>query len=143
LTYILAELIIIYMARYVRNVKAIFNLKLHLIWCTKYRRPVLVEDIEKRLRILLYTKTKELEMVIYSLDINPDYVHIFIEFDPRQGIAEIVNRLKGFTSRILRREFSSLRSRLPTLWSRSYYAGTVGQVLGVTIRMYIDSQKGK
>jgi len=92
---------------------------------------------------LLYTKTKELEMVIYSLDINPDYVHIFIEFDPRQGIAEIVNRLKGFTSRILRREFSSLRSRLPTLWSRSYYAGTVGQVLGVTIRMYIDSQKGK
>jgi len=131
------------MARYVRNVKAIFNLKLHLIWCTKYRRPVLVEDIEKRLRILLYTKTKELEMVIYSLDINPDYVHIFIEFDPRQGIAEIVNRLKGFTSRILRREFSSLRSRLPTLWSRSYYAGTVGQVLGVTIRMYIDSQKGK
>ena len=65
------------------------------------------------------------------------------ESDPTRSVAEIVNRLKGFSSRHLRREFASLRSRLPCLWSRSYYAGTVGAVSESAIRRYIESQKGK
>jgi putative transposase len=58
-------------------------------------------------------------------------------------VAEIVNRLKGFTSHLLRTEFASLRSRLPTLWSRSYYAGTVGSVSEAVVRKYIEAQKRK
>ena len=58
-------------------------------------------------------------------------------------VAEIVNRFKGLTSRILRQEFPSLRTRLPTLWSRSYYAATVGAVSESVVRRYIETQKGK
>ena len=96
-----------------------------------------------RLSELLHDKAAELEMTIHALEIMPDHVHLFIEFDPRRGVAEIVNRFKGYTSRILRQEFSSLRSRLPTLWSRSYYAGTVGYVSEAAIKKYIADQKGK
>jgi len=131
------------MNRYSKNAGAVFSLKLHIIWCPKYRRPVLTGNIETRLSGLLYDKAAELEMTIHSLEIMPDHVHMFIEFDPRRGVAEIVNRFKGYTSRILRQEFSSLRSRLPTLWSRSYYAGTVGYVSETAIKKYIADQKGK
>jgi putative transposase len=70
-------------------------------------------------------------------------VHVFLEGPPTLGVAEIVNRLKGYTSHALREEFALLRSRLPTLWSRSYYAGSVGSVSESVVRKYIESQKGK
>jgi putative transposase len=73
----------------------------------------------------------------------PDHVHLFVEADPTRSVAEIVNRFKGPSSRFLRQEFASLRSRLPTLWSRSYYAGTVGHASETTVRKYVESQKGK
>jgi putative transposase len=129
-------------ARYAKNAGAVFSLKVYLVWCPKYRRPVLTGAIAQRLEALLREKATELEMTVHALEIMPDHVHLYIEFDPRWSIAEIVNRLKGSTSRILREEFSSLRSRLPTLWSRSYYAGTIGHVSERTVRAYIDAQRG-
>jgi len=80
---------------------------------------------------------------MHSLEILPDQVHLLVEADPTRCVAEIVNRLKGFTSHVLRGEFAALRSRLPTLWSRSYYAGTVGSVREVVVRKYIEAQKRK
>ena len=130
-------------ARYRKNAGAVFSLKYHLVWCPKYRRPVLVDEVESRLRGLLEGKAAELEMTVHTLEILPDHVHLFVESDPTRPVAEIVNRLKGFSSRHLRREFASLRSRLPCLWSRSYYAGTVGALSESAIRRYIESQKGK
>ena len=88
-------------------------------------------------------KAAELNMTIHALKIMPDHVHLFVESDPTRSVAEIVNRLKGYTSRVLRREFHHLTTRLPTLWSRSYYAGTVGHVSDKTVKKYITSQKGK
>jgi putative transposase len=73
----------------------------------------------------------------------PDHVHLFVESDPTRCVAELVNRFKGRSSHELREEFATLRSRLPTLWSRSYYAGSVGAVTETSIRRYIESQKGK
>lgn len=131
------------MDRYAKNSGAVFSLKLHIVWCPKYRRKVLEGAIEKRFKKLLYEKATELELTIHALEVMPDHVHIFLEHDPTRCVAEIVNRLKGYTSRILREEFSTLRSRLPTLWSRSYFAASVGTVSEATIRKYIDGQKGK
>jgi putative transposase len=88
-------------------------------------------------------KAAELEMTIHALEIMPDHAHLFVEADPTRCVAEIVNRFKGFTSRVLRGEFRSLRSRLPCLWSRSYYAGTVGHVSEATAKRDIASQKGE
>jgi len=129
--------------RYAQNAGATFSLKYHIVWCPKYRRRVLVEDIAERLRVLLAEKATELKMTIHALEVMPDHVHLFVESDPTRCVAEIVNRLKGYTSRVLRQEYPGLRSRLPTLWSRSYYAGTVGHVSATTVERYIASQKGK
>jgi putative transposase len=129
--------------RYARNAGAVFSLKYHVVWCPKYRRPVLVGDVAGRLRDLLAAKAVELGMTIHTLEVMPDHVHLFLEADPTLCVAEIVNRLKGYTSHVLRSEFAALRSRLPTLWSRSYYAGSVGHVSAAVVESYIAEQKGK
>lgn len=129
--------------RYSKNAGAVFSLKYHVVWCPKYRRPVLVDAVAERLRVLLGEKANELGMTIHALEIMPDHVHLFVESDPTLCVAEIVNRFKGFSSRVLRREFHHLTTRLPTLWSRSYYAGTVGHVSDKTVKDYIESQRGK
>lgn len=128
--------------RYVKNAGAVFTLKFHLVWCPKYRRPVLVGPVEQRLAQLLRQIAGELEATIHALEIMPDHVHLFLESDPTRSVAELVHRFKGRTSHDLRAEFPSLRSRLPTLWSRSYYAGSCGAVTETSIKRYIENQKG-
>jgi putative transposase len=129
--------------RYAKNTGAVFSLKYHVVWCPKYRRAVLVKPVDRRLKELLKEKAQELGMTIHTLEVMPDHVHLFLESDPTLCVAEIVNRLKGFTSHTLREEFPFLRSRLPTLWSRSYYAGSIGSVSEAVVRKYIEGQKGK
>ena len=130
-------------ARYRQNAGATYSLKYHIVWCPKYRRPVLVDAVADRLRALLAEKCGELGVEIRALEVMPDHVHLFAEGDPTRSVAEIVNRLKGYTSRVLREEFPPLRSRLPTLWSRNYYAGSVGHVSAATVELYPARQKGK
>lgn len=130
-------------SRYAKNAGAVFSLKYHVVWCPKYRRPVLQGEVADRLKVLLAEKATELGLTIHALEVMPDHVHLFVEADPTRCVAEIVNRLKGGTSNRLRSEFPSLRSRLPTLWSRSYYAGSVGHVSAATVERYIAEQKGK
>lgn len=129
--------------RYARNVGAVFSLKYHVVWCPKYRRQVLVPPVDARLKQIIGAVAGEHGFTVHTLEVMPDHVHLFVESDPTRSVAEIVNRFKGASSRILRQEFRHLRSRLPTLWSRSYYAGTVGHVSDATVRRYIASQKGK
>ena len=130
------------MARYQRSARAVFSLKYHLVWCPKYRRQVLVAPIDERLKELIAEVAAEHEMTVHSLEVMPDHVHLFVEADPTLCVAEIVNRFKARSSRVLRQEFPKLRSRLPTLWSRSYYAGSVGAVSEAVVRRYIEAQKG-
>ena len=126
-----------------RNAGATSSLKYHIVWCPKSRRPVLVEAVAGRLKDSLAAKAEESGMTIHALEVMPDHVHLFVVSDPTRCVAEIVNRLKGSTSRLLRQESPSLRSRIPTLWSRSYFAGSIGQVSAATIERYIAEQKGK
>jgi putative transposase len=106
-------------------------------------RRVLWGTPAERLKALLLEKADEFSLTIHTIEIRPDHVHLFLECDPTFSVSEITNRLKGYTSRILRQEFGLLRSRLPTLWSRSYYAASVGHVSENSVRKYIESQKGK
>jgi putative transposase len=129
--------------RYAKNAGAVFSLKYHLVWCPKYRRPVLVKPVDSRLKVLLKQKAEEMELTLHLLEVMPDHVHAFVEGPPTLCVAEVINGLKGFTSRVLREEYPSLRSRLPTLWSRSYYAGSVGSVSEAVVRRYIEGQKGR
>ena len=129
--------------RYSKNAGAVFALKYHIVWCPKYRRSVLTPPVDARLKELLTETAAEHGMAIRALEVMPDHLHLFVEADPTLCVAEIVNRLKGRTSRILRQEFPTLRSRLPALWSRSYFAATTGHVSEETITRYIEEQKGR
>ena len=121
----------------------VYNLAYHLIWCTKYRRPVLVGEIEKRLRDLLELKAKEIDVNIEEMEIMPDHVHLFVKAEPVASPHWIVQQFKGYTSNVLRREFPELKSRIPSLWTRSYYVESIGHISEETIRKYIEDQKGK
>ncbi len=122
--------------------RAVHALKYHLVWCPKYRRPVLTPPVDERLKGLLSETAAEHGMNIQAMEVMPDHLHLFLEADPTLSVAEIVNRFKGRSSRVLRDEFPHLRSRLPTLWSRSYFAATAGHISEATIRRYIEAQKG-
>lgn len=128
--------------RYARHAGAVFSLKYHIVWCPKYRRPVLVPPVDARLKVLLDEVAAEHGFLVHEVEVMPDHVHMFVEADPTRPVSEIVNRFKGATSRFLRQEFPHLRSRLPTLWSRSFFASTVGHVSEATVRKYIENQKG-
>lgn len=121
----------------------VYNCGYHLIWCPKYRRKVLDGDVEERLRELLQEKAANLEMKIHEMQIMPDHVHLFVKAPPTLPPHYIVGQLKGYTSRILRQEFAHLRSRLPSLWTRSYYVETVGHISEQTIQQYIADQKNR
>ena len=121
----------------------VYNCGYHLIWCPKYRRKVLDGDVEERLRELLQEKAANLEMKIHEMQIMPDQVHLFVKAPPTLPLHHIVVQLKGYTSRILRQEFAHLRSRLPSLWTRSYYVETVGHISEQTIQQYIADQKNR
>ena len=121
----------------------VYNLSYHLIWCPKYRRPVLVDEVAERLRQLLKEKAKQLNLTIETLKIMPDHVDLFIKSSPVDGPHFIVQQLKGYTSRILRGEFPHLRSRLPSLWTRSYYVESIGHISQDTVKRYIEDQKNQ
>ena len=128
---------------YARNAGAVFSLKYHLVFCPKYRKPVLIGPVAERLKALLTIKATEMHVMMHTLEVMPDHVHLFVESDPGVPPAKLAAQFKGYTSRVLRQEFRHLRSQLPSLWSRSYYIGSVGYVSEATVRRYIDNQKGR
>ncbi len=122
---------------------ATYNIAYHLIWCPKYRRTVLVGDVEKRIKVLLNEKAADIGLNIESMEVMPDHVHLFVKCQPTDNPQWIVKNFKGYSSRILRMEFPHLRKRLPCLWTRSYYCETVGHISEASIKKYIESQKNK
>lgn len=113
---------------------------MHVVWCPKYRRPVLVGAVAIRLRELLDTKCAEHGWRIVACEIMPDHVHLFVKTRPKDSPSFVANQFKGMTSRVLRQEFPHLRSRMPTLWSRSFFVASVGAVSAATVQRYIDTQ---
>lgn len=117
-----------------------YDLGYHIVWCPKYRRAVLTDLVKTRCEELIRAKCAEHDWPIVALDIEPDHVHLFVKTHPKHSPSYVANQLKGFTSRALRDEFPHLRSRLPTLWSRSFFAATVGAVSAAAVQRYIDTQ---
>ena len=119
----------------------VFNIGYHLIWCPKYRRNVLVDNVETRLREILSEKSDEIDVDIEHLEIMPEHVHLFVKTPPTASPHWVVQQLKGYSSRLLRKEFPHLKSRLPTLWTRSYYCESVGHISEEAVKKYIEEQK--
>ena len=128
---------------YKSNRNVVYSCQYHVVWCPKYRRKVLVNGVDIRLKELIKSIAAEIQVDIIEMEIMPDHVHILLEVDPQFGIHKAVKNIKGKTSRILRQEFPWLRSRIPTLWTNSYFCSTVGGAPLSIIKQYIENQKLK
>ncbi|MDA8193325.1 MAG: IS200/IS605 family transposase [Thermaerobacter sp.] len=120
-----------------------FDCTYQVVFCPKYRRKVLVNGVDARLKDLLKDKARELQSDILEMEIMPDQVHLLIQCDPQFGIHRVVKQLKGYSSHVLRQEFPSLKRRLPSLWTNSYFVATVGVVQVDVVTRYIEDQKGQ
>ena len=127
--------------KYRRDEHRVYLIIYHLAWTPKRRKPVLVGDVAKDCRILIENTCEQYGWRIIELAIQPDYVHLFIEVFPTTPAYEVVKQCKGITSHELRKKYPSLR-KLPSLWTRSYFAATAGNVSAETIKRYIEEQKG-
>ncbi|SDW51202.1 putative transposase [Lachnospiraceae bacterium KHCPX20] len=126
---------------YIHKEGIVFKNQFHIIFCPKYRRKVLVDGVDVRLKELLTEIAADMDVTIKSMEVMPDHVHLFIEFDPRIMLHKVVKHMKERSSRILRKEFPWLKSRIPSLWSRSYFSCSVGHINEETIEKYIENQK--
>ena len=120
---------------------AIYSCQYHVIFCTKYRRDVLKDNICDRLKELVLEKQNEYDYNILEIEVMKDHVHLLIDVNPKIGIYNTVTKIKGYTSHILREEFPELKSRLPTLWTRSKFISSVGTVSLEIVKKYIEDQK--
>lgn len=126
---------------YKSNRNVVYSCKYHVVWCPKYRRKVLTGEIEARLKELIVETAKGTNADVIEMEVMPDHVHLLIEVDPQYGINKAVRHIKGVSSHALRSEFPSLKSRLPTLWTNSYFVSTVGGAPLSAIKQYIEDQK--
>ena len=124
------------------NNGVVYSCKYHVVWCPKYRRKVLVDGVDERLKEIAHAVAEEMRFEIVEMEVMPDHVHMLVEVDPQLGIHKAVKRIKGRSSHDLREEFPWLRRRLPSLWTNSYFVSTVGGAPLAAARRYIEDQKG-
>lgn len=127
--------------KYKSNNNVVYSCKYHVVWCPKYRRKVLVGAIAERLKELIVQRCSEIKAEIIEMEIMPDHVHLLMEIDPQFGINKAVRSIKGFSSYTLRKEYKELTTKLPTLWTNSYFVSTVGGAPLAVIKQYIENQK--
>ena len=128
--------------KYKSNNNVVYSCKYHVVFCPKYRRPVLVDGVDERFKQIAQQVADGLHFEIIEMEVMPDHVHMLLEVDPQLGIHKAVKRIKGRTSHDLREEFPWLMKRLPTLWTNSYFVSTVGGAPLAIVKQYIENQKG-
>jgi putative transposase len=126
---------------YQRDEHRVHLIVYHLVWCPKRRKPVLVNAVAEDCRRLIESKCVERGWHIEELAIQPDHVHLFVRVWPSDSSAEVLKEVKGVTSHELRKKYPALK-KMASLWTRSYFAATAGNVSQETIRRYIEAQKG-
>ena len=126
---------------YKSNRNVFYACHYHVVWCPKYRRKVLVDPVEGRLKELIVQICQEQEAEVEELEVMPDHVHLLVSVDPQFGIHRLMKLIKGRTSRLLRQEFPVLKRKLPSLWTNSYFVATTGGAPLSMVKQYIEQQK--
>lgn len=128
--------------KYVYEHSIVYSCQYHIVFCPKYRRPVLVDGVDKRMKELVLEKQKAYGYEVIEQEVMADHVHLLLSIDPRLNVSNLIARIKGYTAHELREEFPWLKSRLPSLWTRSKFISTCGTVTLEIVKQYIESQKG-
>ena len=126
---------------YQRDEHRVHLIVFHLIWCPKRRKAVLIDKVAEDCRSLIATKCEDQGWTLVELAIQPDHIHLVVRAWPSDSATDIVKHCKNLTSRILRDRYPCLK-KLPSLWTRSYFASTADNVSAETVRRYIEAQKG-
>jgi putative transposase len=131
------------MAEYRRSAHAVFDLKYHLVWITKYRYKVLRGRVAERTRDLIRQSCEAREVVIMRGAVSPDHIHMLVSAPAHLAPWKMVQFIKGRSSRRLQEEFPELRKKYwgQHMWARGYFCATVGAVDEATIKAYIENQK--
>jgi putative transposase len=127
---------------YQRDEHRIHLILYHLVWTPKRRKPILLGEIARDCRTLIAEKCEQRGWRIQELAVQPDHIHLFVQAFPDDSPSEIVKECKGITSFHLRKKYAAILSKLPSLWTRSYFVATAGNVSAKTIQKYIEAQKG-
>jgi putative transposase len=130
------------MENYRKTSHSVYDLKYHLVWITKYRKPVIFGDVAIRLRELIREICKSLDIEIIKGQVSKDHVHLFVSVPPQLSISKVMGRIKGKTSRKMLSEYRRLAKEFwgRHLWARGYFAASSGNVTDEVIMQYIAMQ---
>lgn len=126
---------------YRRTNDAVYACQYHIVFCPKYRRKVLVGGVDARFKEMVPEIARKVGFEVVEMEVMPDHVHLLLEIPPKLSVHQVVKRVKGRTSRVLREEFPWLKTKIPTLWTNSYFASTVGGAPLDVVKRYIECQK--
>jgi len=129
------------LTQYKKNNNITYFCNYHIIWCTKYRRDLLKNGADTDLINIIQDVANELNVDIIEIEVMLDHVHILANVDPQLGVHKFIKTSKGRSSRQLRIKHKALKSRVPTLWTNSYFISTVGGATLDVVKKYIEDQK--
>lgn len=127
---------------YRRELSSVSLINFHFVFVPKRRKPVLVGEVKKRLQEIMFEVVTEREWGLIAKEIMPDHVHFLVNVQPKYSASEVARLVKGRAARYLREEFPHLK-KLPSLWTPTYFVGSVGNVSTDIVKHYIESQTGK
>jgi putative transposase len=119
----------------------VYSCKYHIVFCPKYRRKVLTPPINGRVKEMILEKQDEYGYAVIEIEVMSDHVHLLLDVDPRIGIDVVVRKVKGYTAHTIRKEYPWMKSKLPSLWTRSRFIASVGAVSLEVVKQYIEEQK--
>lgn len=128
--------------RYKSSRHCIFACDYHIIWVTKYRKQVLTSAVQERLKEIILEKQEDYNYTVTALEIMPEHVHLLCSIEPKYAVTDIVGKIKGYSSMVLRREFFGLK-RIRSLWTSSKFVASTGGVTLEALKEYVKGQKYK
>lgn len=127
--------------KYRTTITTVSLINYHFVFCPRYRRKIFnIPNVEDRFKHIVKFICEEMDIEIIAIECDKDHTHMFLNCLPALSPSDIMQKIKGVTSRVLRDEFPQLK-KMPSLWTRSYFVSTAGNVSSETIKKYVENQK--
>lgn len=127
---------------YHRAAHLVYSCQYHVVFCPKYRRPLLKPPYDEAVKRVFLSAAEELGFSLPAMEVMPDHVHLIVDCSPRLGIDKCIAALKGRSAHMLRTQYPEVKKKLPCVWTRGTFVSTVGSVSLDVVKQYIENQKG-
>lgn len=126
---------------YRRTKTTVSLINYHFVFCPRYRRKIFDNsEVDARFKKLVSEICEDNEWNILAIETDSDHCHLFVNVLPKYSPSDVMKDIKAITSRVIRQEFEHL-SKMPSVWTRSYFVSTAGNVSSETIKRYVESQR--